>query len=91
MFDDGLELATYGEPELEYQAAQVISKYRTPDEKAALQAKQKAERFEDFIPTLTAVFQANLKEAEEGETSANDPENVLSEIEQKVDAEFAKI
>jgi hypothetical protein len=91
VFDDSLELSVYGEPDLEYQAAQVINQNRTLDEKAALHAMRKADRLEEFTPTLTAVFQANLKEASEGEESANDPDNVFSDIEQKIEAEFARV
>lgn len=91
VFDDSLELSVYGEPDLEYQAAQVINQNRTTDEKAALHAMRKADRLEEFVPTLTAILQANLQEAEAGEASANDPDNVLSDIERKVEAEFARI
>ena len=91
VFDDNLELSVYGEPALEYQAAQIINQHRTIDEKVALHAMRKADRFEEFVPTLTAIFQTNLKEAEAGEASANDPDNVLSDIEQNVEAEFARV
>jgi hypothetical protein len=91
VFDDALELAVFGDPALEFQAAQVINQNRTPDEKAALKAMQKAERFEDFVPTLTAIFETNLKEAEDGDKQANDPAVVFDTINNDIDAEFAKL
>lgn len=91
MFDDGLELATYGDPELEFQAAQTINQNRTLDEKSALKAMQEAERFQDYAPTLKAIFQANLSEAIDGEKQANDPAEVFDTISNDISAELAKV
>jgi hypothetical protein len=89
--DEFLELAVYGEPANEFKASQVIDKYRTPEEREARLVLLKAERFEDFVPTLTAIFATNLKEAEDGDKQANDPLNALDNIEQNVAAEFAQV
>jgi len=91
MFDDGLELATYGDPVLEFKAAQIINQNRTIEEKSALKAMQEAERFQDYAPTIKAIFQANLDEAIDGEKQASDPAEVFDTISNDIAAELAKV
>jgi hypothetical protein len=91
VFDDALEFAVFGDPEFEFQAQQEIAKHRTPEEKAALRASQKAERFSEYVPTILGIFESNLKEAQSGETPANDPAEVFDRITADIDAEFAKV
>jgi len=92
VFDDALELATYGgDPALEYQASQVINQNRTLDEKGALRAMQEATRLQDYAPTLKAIFEANFTEAIENDKQANDPAEVLDVIERDISAELARV
>lgn len=91
VYDDALELACYGDPAIEFQAAQTIAKYRTPDEKSALRAVQKADRMGDFTETITAVMETNIQEAIDGETQANNPAEVFDIIERDVAAELASV
>lgn len=91
IFDQFLELAVYGDPTEEYNAARTIDKYRSAEEKQARAAMDKAERMADFVPTLKALMETNIKEAKEGEKQASDPLEVFETIEQDVKAEFAKV
>jgi hypothetical protein len=91
VFDDALELATYGDPTLEFKTAQVIGEHRTIDERAALRAMQEATRLQDYAPTLKAIFEANFTEAIENDKQANDPAEVLDVIERDISAELARV
>jgi len=91
VFDDTLELAVLGDPIFEFQAEQEIAKNRTPDEKAALRAKEKAERLSEFLPTITAIFEDNFKDALDGREPANDPASVYDTIQQNIEAEYSRV
>ncbi len=87
IFDQELEIATYGDPVKEHMAGKAVDKHRSQEEREAKKDFDMSRRTGEFLGTLTAQFDMNLDGAEKGEAPL-ETTSIVDGIEKNVTGEF---